>query len=1118
MSFLNSVLKVFVGDKAKQDVKALSPLVDKIKTFESALEALSHDELRAKTDEFKAKIAESIASINEQITNLTQEAETTEDIDRREDIYQDIDKLKDEAYLITEDVLNAILPEAFAVVKETAKRFVRNTSIMVSANEFDRSLSGEKEYVALEDDKAIWSNSWDAAGKPITWDMIHYDVQLIGGISMHQGKIAEMQTGEGKTLVATLPMYLNALAGKGVHLVTVNDYLAKRDSAWMAPIFQFHGMSVDCIDYHQPNSAARKKAYNSDITYGTNNEFGFDYLRDNMAHSPDDLVQRPHHFAIVDEVDSVLVDDARTPLIISGPIPKGDRHEFTELKPKVDDIVSVQRKYLTGVLAEAKKLIKDGDTQEGGLKLLRVYRGIPKNKALIKFLSEEGVKQLLQKTENFYMQDNNREMPKVDEELYYVIEEKNNQVELTDKGIEYISGKDNPDFFILPEIGIEVAKIEDQNLDVEEEATLKEELFKEFGLKSERIHTLSQLLKAYALFEKDTQYVVMENKVMIVDEQTGRIMDGRRYSDGLHQAIEAKENVKIEDATQTFATVTLQNYFRMYRKLSGMTGTALTEAGEFWEIYKLDVLETPTNRPIARDDKEDLVYKTKREKYNAVIDDVTKLSEAGRPVLIGTTSVEISELLGKMLSIRKLSHNVLNAKQHKREADIVAEAGNAGQITIATNMAGRGTDIKLSDEVKAAGGLAIVGTERHDSRRVDRQLRGRAGRQGDPGSSQFYVSLEDNLMRLFGSERIAKMMDKMGLKEGEVIQHSMISKSIERAQKKVEENQFGVRKRLLEYDDVMNAQREVVYKRRYNALNGERLRVDLANMIFDTTEGISETNKGANDYKNFEFELIRYFSMGSPITEDEFGKLSAQEITSKIYKAAFTHYKDKMARNADIAFPVIKNVYETQRDKFKRIVVPFTDGVKSLNVVTDLEKAYETQGKQLINDFEKNITLAIIDDAWKTHLRKMDELKQSVQLAVHEQKDPLLIYKFESFELFKAMIDEVNKDVISFLFKGELPQETQNTIQEARQTRKKENLKTQKDEIPNLDERSAQNRAAGNTQRNQEVVETIVRDKPKIGRNDRVTIKHVIKGENKTLKYKQAEPLIAKGEWVLVEE
>ncbi|MBC3757731.1 preprotein translocase subunit SecA [Hyunsoonleella sp. SJ7] len=1117
MGLLDSVLKVFVGDKSKQDVKAITPIVDQIKTFESALEALSHDELRAKTAEFKAKIAEATKDIDEQIANLTKEAETTEDIDRREEIYEDIDKLKDVAYNLTEDVLNDILPEAFAVVKETAKRFVNNTEITVKANEFDRSLSGEKTYVTLDGDSATWSNSWDAAGKPITWDMIHYDVQLIGGIALHQGKIAEMQTGEGKTLVATLPVYLNALAGKGVHLVTVNDYLAKRDSAWMAPIFEFHGMSVDCIDYHQPNSAARKKAYNADITYGTNNEFGFDYLRDNMSHSPDDLVQRPHHYAIVDEVDSVLVDDARTPLIISGPIPKGDRHEFTELKPKVDDIVSVQRKYLTGVLAEAKKLIKEGDTKEGGFQLLRVFRGIPKNKALIKFLSEEGVKQLLQKTENFYMQDNNREMPKVDAELYYVIDEKNNQIELTDKGVDYLSGKDDPDFFVMPEIGVEIGKIEEKGLSKEEEAALKEELFKEFGVKSERIHTLNQLLKAYALFEKDTQYVVMDNKVMIVDEQTGRIMDGRRYSDGLHQAIEAKENVKIEDATQTFATVTLQNYFRMYRKLSGMTGTAVTEAGEFWEIYKLDVVEIPTNRPIARDDREDLVYKTKREKYNAVIDEVTQLSNAGRPVLIGTTSVEISELLGKMLSIRKIPHNILNAKQHKKEAEIVDEAGRKGQVTIATNMAGRGTDIKLSDEVKAAGGLAIVGTERHDSRRVDRQLRGRAGRQGDPGSSQFYVSLEDNLMRLFGSERIAKMMDRMGLKEGEVIQHSMISKSIERAQKKVEENNFGVRKRLLEYDDVMNAQREVVYKRRRHALHGERLRVDLANMIFDTSEGIAQTNKDANDFKNFEFELIRYFSMSSPISEEEFGKLSAQEITATIYKTAFEHYREKMERNADLAFPVIKNVYENQGDKFKRIVVPFTDGVKSLNVVTDLEKAYETQGKQLITDFEKNIALAIIDDAWKTHLRKMDELKQSVQLAVHEQKDPLLIYKFEAFELFKAMIDDVNKDVISFLFKGELPQETQDTIQEAR-ARKREKVETSKEEIPNLDERSAQNRAAGNTQRQPQVVETIVRDRPKIGRNDRVTIKHVLNGENKTLKYKQAEPLIAKGDWVLVDE
>jgi len=1117
MSFLNSVLKVFVGDKSKQDVKALSPIINQVKAFESEFEALSHDELRAKTGEFKQRIADARNEFEDKINQLQEEADSTEDIDAREDIYNEIDKIKDQSYKVTEDTLNEIMAEAFAVVKETTKRFKENSTLTVKANTFDREISGTKDYVTLEDDLAIWSNSWDAAGKPIVWDMIPYDVQLIGGVALHQGKIAEMQTGEGKTLVATLPMYLNALSGKGVHLVTVNDYLAKRDSAWMAPIFEFHGMSVDCIDKHQPNSAARKKAYNADITYGTNNEFGFDYLRDNMANSIDDLVQRPHHYAIVDEVDSVLVDDARTPLIISGQIPEGDRHEFNELKPKVDEIVNVQRKYLTGVLAEAKKLIAEGDEKEGGFQLLRVFRGIPKNKALIKFLSEEGVKQLLQKTENFYMQDNNREMPKVDAELYYVIDEKNNQIELTDKGVEFLSGKDNPDFFVMPEIGIEIGNIESQNLPLEKEAELKEELFKEYGVKSERIHTLNQLLKAYALFEKDIQYVVIDNKVMIVDEQTGRIMDGRRYSDGLHQAIEAKENVKIEDATQTYATITLQNYFRMYRKLSGMTGTAVTEAGELWEIYKLDVVEIPTNRPIARDDKEDLVYKTKREKYNAVIDEVTKLSQAGRPILIGTTSVEISELLSKMLSIRKVPHNVLNAKLHKKEADIVAEAGHSGQVTIATNMAGRGTDIKLSDEVKKAGGLAIIGTERHDSRRVDRQLRGRAGRQGDPGSSQFYVSLEDNLMRLFGSERIAKMMDRMGLKEGEVIQHSMISKSIERAQKKVEENNFGVRKRLLEYDDVMNAQREVVYKRRYHALFGERLRVDIANMIYDTSEIISERNKGANDFKNFEFELIRYFSMSSPITESEFSKLSFQEIARKIYHAAFDHYVDKMERNAELAYPVVKNVYETQGNQYKRIVVPFTDGVKTLQVITDLEKAYESKGKQLITDFEKNITLAILDDAWKTHLRKMDELKQSVQLAVHEQKDPLLIYKFEAFELFKGMIEEVNKNVISFLFKGELPQETKDTIQEAR-ARKREKLETKKEEIPNMDERSAQSRAAGNTQRQQQVVETIVRDKPKIGRNDRVTIKHVMSGENRTLKYKQAEPLINKGEWVLIED
>ncbi|MDO1501107.1 preprotein translocase subunit SecA [Winogradskyella maritima] len=1118
MSILDSVLKLFVGDKSKQDVKALSPIVEQVKAFESALEALSHDELRAKTEAFKTKIAEARKPYNDEIAELTKQAEATEDIDEREDIYQKIDSIKDEIYTISEDVLNEILPEAFAVVKETAKRFVNNTEIEVTATAFDREISGANDYVTLQEDKALWSNSWDAAGKPITWDMIHYDVQLIGGAAMHQGKIAEMQTGEGKTLVATLPVYLNALAGNGVHLVTVNDYLAKRDSAWMAPIFQFHGLSVDCIDNHRPNSPERRAAYNADITYGTNNEFGFDYLRDNMAHAPEDLVQRPHHYAIVDEVDSVLIDDARTPLIISGPIPKGDQHEFNELKPKVSSLVETQRKYLVGVLAEAKKLIAEGDTKEGGFQLLRVYRGIPKNKALIKFLSEEGIKQLLQKTENFYMQDNNREMPKVDAELYYVIDEKNNQVELSDKGVEELSGKDDPNFFVMPEMGTEIAKIENKGLPAEEEAVLKEDLFRDFSVKSERIHTLNQLLKAYALFEKDTQYVVMDNKVMIVDEQTGRIMDGRRYSDGLHQAIEAKENVKIEDATQTFATVTLQNYFRMYRKLSGMTGTAVTEAGELWEIYKLDVVEIPTNRPIARDDRDDLVYKTKREKYNAVVDEVTALSQAGRPVLIGTTSVDISELLGKILTQRKVPHNVLNAKLHKKEADIVAEAGQPGQVTIATNMAGRGTDIKLSEAVKEAGGLAIIGTERHDSRRVDRQLRGRSGRQGDPGSSQFYVSLEDNLMRLFGSERIAKMMDRMGLKEGEVIQHGMISKSIERAQKKVEENQFGIRKRLLEYDDVMNAQREVVYKRRRHALQGERLSVDLANMIFDTSEGIAETNKEANDYKNFEFELIRYFSMPSPISEEEFGKLGAQEIAGRVYKAAFKHYKEKMQRAADLAFPVIENVYNTQRDRFKRIVVPFTDGTKNIQVVTDLEKAYETKGKQLINDFEKNITLAIVDDAWKTHLRKMDELKQSVQLAVHEQKDPLLIYKFEAFELFKQMIDQVNKDVISFLFKGEIPQETANTIQEAK-ARRQEKTQEQKEEIQNLDERAAQSRSVGaGASRQQQVVETIVREQPKIGRNDRVTIKHVMSGESKVVKYKQAIPLIDKGEYVLVDQ
>ena len=1118
MGILDNVLKLFVGDKSKKDISDIQPIVAQIKKQESVIEKLSIDELRAKTTEFKNKIKADQKEIQDQINAFEKESSEIDDINKKEDLYKEIDQLKDDRYVAEVKSLEELLPEAFAVMKETAKRFKNNETLIVNATPFDREISATKDYVNLDGEKAIWQNSWDAAGKEITWDMIHYDVQLIGGIALHQGKAAEMQTGEGKTLVATLPMYLNSLAGNGVHLVTVNDYLAKRDSAWMAPLFQFHGLTVDCIDYHQPNSEERRKAYNADITYGTNNEFGFDYLRDNMAHSPEDLVQRPHHYAIVDEVDSVLIDDARTPLIISGPVPEGDRHEFNELKPKIADIVAVQKKYLTGVLVDAKKLIKEGDEKEGGFQLLRVYRGIPKNKALIKYLSEEGVRQILQKTENHYMSDNNREMPKIDAELYYVIDEKNNQIELSDKGVDYLSGKDDPNFFVMPEIGVKIAQIEAKGLSSEEEASQKEVLFREFGVKSERIHTMSQLLKAYSLFEKDTQYVVMDNKVMIVDESTGRIMDGRRYSDGLHQAIEAKENVKIEAATQTFATVTLQNYFRMYRKLSGMTGTAVTEAGELWEIYKLDVVEIPTNRPMQRDDREDKIYKTKREKYNAVIEEVTLLTEAGRPVLIGTTSVEISELLSRMLSIRSVRHNVLNAKLHKKEADIVEEAGQSGMVTIATNMAGRGTDIKLTEAVKKSGGLAIVGTERHDSRRVDRQLRGRSGRQGDPGSSQFYVALDDNLMRLFGSERIAKMMDKMGLKEGEVIQHSMISKSIERAQKKVEENNFGIRKRLLEYDDVMNAQREVVYKRRFHALFGDRLSVDIANMIFDTAEVITEDNKVAQDYKNFEFELIRYFSISSPINKKEFEKMDSQEIAGIIYKAALEHYQNKMVRNAETAFPVIKNVYETQKDQYKRILVPFTDGVKTLNVATDLEKAYESKGKQLIQDFEKNISLAIIDDAWKTHLRKMDELKQSVQLAVHEQKDPLLIYKFEAFELFKEMIVQVNKDVISFLFKGELPQENQQQIREARQEKTNKNLKEQKDEIQNLDERSSISRAAGQTQgQQQQVTETIVREQPKIGRNDKVTIKHVMNGESKTLKYKQAIPLINKGEWVLVE-
>ena len=1118
MSFLNNILKTFVGDKTKKDLNKITPLVTEIKTFEKQLEILSHDELRAKTNHFKRQIGEARAPFDKKIKVLLEEVKTTLDLDEKENIYKQVDSQKEAAENASEDILNQILPEAFALVKETAKRFKENETLEVSASPNDRKIANTKSYVQLKEDQATWANSWDAAGKPITWDMIHYDVQLIGGIAMHQGKIAEMQTGEGKTLVATLPVYLNALTGKGVHLVTVNDYLAKRDSAWMAPIFEFHGLTVDCIDYHQPNSPERRKAYQADITYGTNNEFGFDYLRDNMAHTSIDLVQRKHNYAIVDEVDSVLVDDARTPLIISGPTPEGDRHEFDALKSKVASLVSLQRGLLTSILAEAKGKVKVGDNEEGGILLLRVFRGLPKNKALIKFLSEEGVKQLLQKTENAYMQDNNREMHKIDEVLYFVIDEKNNQIDLTEKGIEMLSdGSEEKNFFVLPEIGGEIAKIEGLELDANKEAQQKELLFKDFDVKSERIHSMNQLLKAYTLFEKDVEYVLMENKVKIVDEQTGRIMEGRRYSDGLHQAIEAKENVKIEAATQTYATITLQNYFRMYQKLSGMTGTAITEAGEFWEIYKLDVVEIPTNRPISRNDDDDFIYKTKREKYNAVIEKVSELSQAGRPILIGTTSVGISELLSKMLNIRKVKHNVLNAKMHKKEADIVAEAGNPGVVTIATNMAGRGTDIKLSERVKGSGGLAIIGTERHDSRRVDRQLRGRSGRQGDPGSSQFYVSLEDNLMRLFGSERVAKVMDRMGLEDGEVIQHSMMTKSIERAQKKVEENNFGIRKRLLEYDDVMSAQREVIYKRRKHALEGSRLKLDVLNMLYDTCEEIVLQNKEVKDFKNFEFEIISNFSMTAPLTANEFKEQTDLESTQKLYKALLNHYEEKQIENAQLAFPVIKDVYERPGNSFERIVVPFTDGVKSLNVVTNLKEAYESRGKNLIEDFERNITLALIDDAWKVHLRKMDELKQSVQLAVHEQKDPLLIYKFEAFELFKSMLNKLNKEVLSFLIKGSLPSQNPSSIQEAKRPKSKDKLNISKDEVLNTEEMAQLNRqvGAGASQHQRQSIETITREQPKIGRNEKVTVKNVTTGETKTVKFKQAEPLIKQGSWVI---
>ena len=1020
MGFNEFIGKLF-GNKATRDMKEIKPWVDRVKAVYPEISKLSNDELRARTEELKKYIKASAVEEQKKIEELKATIEATE-IEQREPIFAQIDKLEKEVLDKYEKALDEVHPQAFAIVKDTARRFTENTEIEVTATDFDRLLAAQgKDFVRIEGDKAIWQNHWIAGGNDMQWAMVHYDVQLFGGTVLHRGKIAEMATGEGKTLVATLPVFLNALTGNGVHVVTVNDYLAKRDSEWMGPLYQFHGLSVDCIDKHQPNSDARRRAYMADITFGTNNEFGFDYLRDNMASSPKDLVQRKHNYAIVDEVDSVLIDDARTPLIISGPVPKGEDQLFEQLRPLVERLVEVQRKLATQYLTEAKRLIASEDQKEveaGFLSLFRSHKALPKNKALIKYLSEPGIKAGMLKTEEIYMEQNNKRMPEAVEPLYFVIDEKLKSVDLTDKGIELITGNAaDPTLFVLPDIAAQLSELETLGLDEEEKLAKKDELLTNYAIKSERVHTINQLLKAYTMFEKDTDYVVLEGQVKIVDEQTGRIMDGRRWSDGLHQAVEAKERVKIEAATQTFATITLQNYFRMYHKLSGMTGTAETEAGEFWDIYKLDVVVIPTNRPIARKDMNDRVYKTKREKYKAVIEEIEKMVEAGRPVLVGTTSVEISEMLSKMLSLRKIEHNVLNAKLHQKEADIVARAGQKSIVTIATNMAGRGTDIKLSDEVKAAGGLAIIGTERHESRRVDRQLRGRAGRQGDVGSSVFFVSLEDDLMRLFSSDRIASVMDKLGFKEGEMIEHKMISNSIERAQKKVEENNFGIRKRLLEYDDVMNKQRTVIYTKRRHALMGERIGMDIVNMIWDRCAYAVELG----DYENVKMEMFQTLAMETPFTEEEFNSTKQEELVEKAFEAAMANFKRKTERIAMIANPVIKQVYENQGHMYENIMIPITDGKRMYNIPVNLKAAYETEGKEIVKSFEKAILLHTIDEGWKENLRELDELKHSVQNASYEQKDPLLIFKLESVKLFDNMVNKINNQTISVLMRGQIP-------------------------------------------------------------------------------------------------
>ena len=1105
-------LKKILGSKSDKDLKEIYPLVDKINSEYDKLNTISDEDLRSKTQEFKLKIKNSLIETEEEINNLKINYEKSEGtLDEKEEILNSIDKIIEDQNEIIENILNEILPEAFAVVKETARRFSENGSLEVKATDFDKEIAQKKENIKIKGSKAIWLNKWEAAGVSIEWNMVHYDVQLIGGVVLHQGKISEMATGEGKTLVATLPAYLNALSGRGVHIVTVNDYLAKRDAEWNAPIFQFHGLEVDCIDKHDSNSSERIRAYNADITYGTNNEFGFDYLRDNMVREKSELVQRKHNFAMVDEVDSVLIDEARTPLIISGPIPKGDVHEFFDLKPRIQKLFDLQKKMVTNYLSEAKKLISEGKEEEGGLSLFRAYRGLPKYKPLIKYLSEIGTKAIMQKTENIYLQDNSKLMPEADEPLYFTIEEKSNSIQLTEKGTDTItSSGDDKNFFIVPDIGVEIDKIEKLDKPIEEIAKEKEKLIQDFSVKTKRIHSINQLLKAYSLFEKDQEYVVMDSKVKIVDEQTGRIMEGRRYSDGLHQAIEAKENVKIEDASQTYATITLQNYFRMYNKLSGMTGTAETEAGEFWEIYNLDCVVIPTNRDIARSDMEDKIYKTLKAKFSAVIDEIIELKNNGRPILVGTTSVEISELLGRMLNMKKIPHQVLNAKQHAKEADIVAEAGKPGTVTIATNMAGRGTDIKLTDKSKESGGLAIIGTERHESRRVDRQLRGRSGRQGDVGSSQFFVSLEDNLMRLFGSDRMIKVMDRMNMDEDEVIQHSMITKSIERAQKKVEENNFAIRKRLLEYDNVMNSQREVIYKKRRNAIIGERLEVDILNTIYDTCDDIVLTSKQNDNYKDFRLNVLTILGLDySKLSEDDFRQKQPEEITKSLFEAVNDNYNRKNNSISEAAYPILKKIKKERGGVVKDILIPFTDGNRQIGVSVNLEDSLESKGKNIIKEMQKTVCLGMIDLNWKEHLREMDDLKQSVQSAVYEQKDPLVIYKFEGFELFKKFIAKVNQDTVSFLTKCLIPIQSSSQVEESKQTKDRNRYDTNKEESRSL--------LTGNKTQQVEKTKPIKSEKV-FGRNTKVSVRYEDGTVKKDIKFKKVENDINSEKCVVIED